>query len=490
MKPAQHKHLFAITFGCIVFLELLSFLGWQYPVVGSTITLLLWLLTAYVAIKDLRFGVAIILAELIIGSHGLLFSFASSYATIPLRYGLFAAVMLGTIVSIYKERKIHFGASRFFLPYLALLVVLGLATIHGILQGHGIAATVSDANAFAFLLLAFPLWQAVRSTNDLNPIVHIAAAAGVASILKVHLLFYTFSHGFAEIQGTLYRWVRDTRIGEITIITDEFARIFFASHITTIVLFFIGYMSALFYAKKRVSAASLYVLSFFFSSILISLSRSNWLGMTVAALVFLVTVIIIHPRTCMSIVRHGIRIGVPIILIAFASITLLLSFPFSSSRGIVSPLALFTERAQTIHNEAAANSRWQLLPPLWNEIKKTPVIGAGFGQTVTYISQDPKVIARTGGTYTTTTFEWGYFDLWLKLGALGLGIYLLFILKILIQTSKTLTTSSAYPLQLGILLGCIAMIVTHMFSPYLNHPLGITILLCTAMLSEMNPLKA
>jgi O-antigen ligase len=110
------------------------------------------------------------------------------------------------------------------------------------------------------------------------------------------------------------------------------------------------------------------------------------------------------------------------------------------------------------------------LSPLGAQIKKAPVFGSGFGTTLTFKSEDPRVTTvNPTGMYTTSAFEWGYLDITMKIGIVGLGIYLYLIWKI----GTGLWKKRADNYNLGLLLGLIALLVINIFSPYLNHPLGI-----------------
>jgi len=82
--------------------------------------------------------------------------------------------------------------------------------------------------------------------------------------------------------------------------------------------------------------------------------------------------------------------------------------------------------------------------------------------------------------YTTYAFEWGYLDIWFKIGLLGLLSYLFWlgiIFKKGISYYKTSPTIEIKTITLGLLFGLIALIITNIFTPYLNHPLGIGYLL-------------
>ena len=85
--------------------------------------------------------------------------------------------------------------------------------------------------------------------------------------------------------------------------------------------------------------------------------------------------------------------------------------------------------------DAATNSRMQLWGPLTKAISGNILIGQGFGATVTYFTSDPRRVAQTAGgsgEYTTYAFEWGYLELWLKFGLVGLVVYLGFIIRSLL----------------------------------------------------------
>jgi O-antigen ligase len=127
-------------------------------------------------------------------------------------------------------------------------------------------------------------------------------------------------------------------------------------------------------------------------------------------------------------------------------------------------------------SDPAASSRWKLLPPLVQGIKKHPIIGSGFGTTVTYQSDDPryKNEANPQGWLTTYGIEWGYLDFILKFGIIGTLIYIWFLGYIAWQGWKLTKGNNEYTVIAGgFLLGLIAIGATHMLSPYLNHPLGI-----------------
>jgi O-antigen ligase len=128
-------------------------------------------------------------------------------------------------------------------------------------------------------------------------------------------------------------------------------------------------------------------------------------------------------------------------------------------------------------NESAISSRGSQLMPLFKGIAAHPVVGSGWGTVETYVSSDPRVMLQTvNGWYTTFTFEWGYLDIILKIGLFGLFAYLAFLfstLKRLLKIAAEQKSAGESALLTGSFLGLIALMGVHMFTPYLNHPLGI-----------------
>ena len=116
-------------------------------------------------------------------------------------------------------------------------------------------------------------------------------------------------------------------------------------------------------------------------------------------------------------------------------------------------------------------------------------MGQGFGATITYQSSDPRVLqASPTGEYTTYAFEWGWLDIWLKLGLFGVLAYLVLIGKIVISGLKLVLDNRQQTIDnrtvLGLIIGLGVIVVVSIFSPYMNHPLGIGYLILVSAILE------
>jgi O-antigen ligase len=198
--------------------------------------------------------------------------------------------------------------------------------------------------------------------------------------------------------------------------------------------------------------------------VLIGQSRSFWVGL-IAALIVLI-IYLLKDKLAWRVWLKFIGLAVMSVTAGLLIMTALVKLPGLGAWNALSQ--------RTNLDESAVASRWNLIPKLWQAIKVSPIVGQGFGKTITYQSSDPRVLEQSAdGTYETYAFEWGWLDLWLKMGILGILTYLLLLIK-LIRTSLTQK-------QIGLALCLIALATVHFFTPYLNHPLGLGVIMLSAV---------
>jgi len=176
---------------------------------------------------------------------------------------------------------------------------------------------------------------------------------------------------------------------------------------------------------------------------------------------------------------------------------------FGSGGGFRSVLS---DRVSMTGDDAASRSRWALLDQLNEAAALHPVLGSGLGTTVTYKTSDPRMLTMTGdGVYTTYAFEWGYHDLFIKFGAVGSLVILWFLWRVsrapllavwrrrefLRAPRSGLATEQRQAVTaLGVLLSLVALLATNVFSPYLNHPLGLGLIMTAAAMVAHGEIRA
>jgi O-antigen ligase len=482
-------------------------------------------------LKNLSLGLFIAFGELIIGSHGYLFSLDIGHGAtlISIRLGIFIVVLLAFAIHILKSGIARYWqalkAFKFFKYYLFLAIAIVWGFVWGIIRGNDFGNVFLDFNNWLFFLYLLPLVSVAQDRQFWLSLKNIALACLLWLILKTLILFYIFSHQFLWAVPEAYQWVRDTRVGEITPFSGSFYRVFLQSQIYALLGFFV----LLPLIKKirvvrlqhltnsvRAGGQTYYLLLVVvcLSTILISLSRSFWVGLIVGLFFYFILIfyelLIISRRETSYWLRDKVKSFswsfFRLIVIIIFSFSLLFTIAYAPPPVSGNLASLFKDRATAV--EAAGSSRVNMLLPLLQAIAHHPVIGSGFGTTVTYKSVDPRIVPATAGAsgeFTTYAFEWGYLDLLLKIGLFGIFIYLLFIFKLLQtlwqrvksqipncksqinQKSAISNQQSAISnLPLGLLLALIALLIVNIFTPYLNHPLGIGFIITLSAWLDQN----
>lgn len=487
IKQLFNKWFWIIILAVLVF-ETLSFLGYLYSPINM---IFFWVIVGLILIAGLikpEWAIYIIFAELFIGSKGYLFDFEIAGFEISIRLALFLIVFLIWLVKIIQQKKIVFLKSKLFPYFSALIVFMAVGVLMGVLGDNSIKNIFLDANGYLFLFLILPVWQFINNREKAIKLLKVFMACLVAVIIKTFVLLFIFSHGIISWMEPLYRWVRETGVGEITVLENGLARIFFQSHIFHLAGFFILLVFLVFLYKQLSKKQVFFLLLFWLgtsSVLIISYSRSFWLAWIAGiVIVYLVIWLALKVR-----LKKILVFGVVTFLIILAGLGLelgIINFPIIGGGAGISASSLIFERTSGLEDEAALQSRFELLAPLWQEIRGNIVLGGGFGSEVTYQTQDPRYIDMHGNDqYTTFSFEWGYLDLWLKLGFFGLLAYLLFLLKVL-QTGWRSVRISAEGndkfIALSLAMGLVVLSIVHITTPYLNHPLGIGLIIMSAVL--------
>lgn len=465
--------------GAFLIIESLSFLASG----NSSLTVIIFgLLVAFawgLSWYRLELGLLLVLGELFIGSMGHLFVLPVGSFNISLRLALWLGVMIPFIVKFIWQLIKHRQQSSFYLAFqnfsfrkqflvLAGFVLVGL--LNAVFRGQAPGFIFQDFNAWLYFFLLLPLiiiFSRDNSQDFFRRLQEIFLAGVIFLSLKTLFFLFVFTHNLA-IAPEIYTWLRRTLMAEITPTLSSWPRIFIQGQIFSGVAFFLALSQI---SRSKLNWRTVLLAAISLSTLLISFSRSFWVA-TIITLIFS----LIFAGVSVSWRQAG-KMFLAFCLsaiIGFSFIYLTAIFPYPT------PGKFSADFAARLKNngEPALASRWSLLPVLAREIVREPVLGQGFGATVTYYSQDPRVLASSpSGEYTTFAFEWGYLDLWLKLGILGLGAYLFVIFSLLRAGLK-----KPGPLVFGLGASLIFLAITNLFTPYLNHPLGIGIIVLSSCL--------
>ncbi|MCU0680259.1 MAG: O-antigen ligase family protein [Planctomycetes bacterium] len=481
---------FWLIFGFIFLTELFSLCAYLLPSFNKAAFVIIILLTLALSFLKPSLGLLIFLAEVFIGSKGYLFFFDFNGTVISLRIALWLIVMSIWLASTLRPKQlsaefINLKTNKYFYYFLPLAFFVILGLFLGLWHNNNFSNIFFDFNNWLFWLILFPLWSYYRRDAEFKQnLLSVFSAAMLWLSVKTFFSLFAFTHNLYGFLFEYYRWVRTTGVGEITKMSGGFYRIFFQSQLflipTALYLWWRALNEWLNNKINREVIFNLFLGSLAWAVVIISFSRSFWLGLLVAVLVGLFLVIKIFGYKKIFKTLGSLFI---IVILSLVIIIMVAKFPFPGAEKISATQAL-TDRSEFSSDEAAVASRWSLLKPLWDKVLTHALLGSGFGTTVTYHSSDPRVLQNSpDGNYTTYAFEWGYLEIWLKIGILGLLAYFFFLGKILAEAWYSLKNNQL--VASTTILSLVSLVVIHVFTPFLNHPLGITyILLITLLLSS------
>ncbi|MFA7662316.1 MAG: O-antigen ligase family protein [Patescibacteria group bacterium] len=478
-----------------VLVELASFLAYCHSWVNVSIFGLIVLTALFLSLKKPIFGLYIVFAELILSSKGYFFFLDLGDFAMSLRIALFGIVFLVWIIKFfqawsaqYRQTKIVWQIPAGFLKiwqhkigrgYLLLGIVIVWGIVWGLIQKNSLTNVFLDFNNWLYFLLIIPFVDWFDKKSQLNNFLQLLFAGTIVLFIETILISYIYSHQYPALMIALFRWTTDFGIGEISQYMLGFYRVFIQSQVFVLATFFISLALLLiqkFQQGKSLWSKYLFIFICAGTTLLISFSRSYWVGIFVGVIALLIILKIKFNFRFSQIFKS---LGLLIIIAIFNFVLVFGVINLPPQKQPLNLAYLFGNRL--LQGGAAGQSRISQLEPLKQEILKSPLIGHGFGQTITYQSFDPRQMteANPEGWYTTYAFEWGYLDMILKFGIVGLLIYLFLIFNVVrltwtkIKTSLFEKQNDKAGLIFGLVLGLTAIVVTHIFSPYLNHPLGI-----------------
>ncbi len=441
-----------------------------------------------ISLYKLEYGLALAILEIFMGGHGHLLQVPFLGLQLSLREVIFAAVMAAWLILFLSKRVKPMFVSHRDWPFAVLVLAVLIGNIKGFATNDP-AAAFDDMNGYLTLGYFLPMIS-VQWTNESRRLLLQTFAVSAIWVAATTLVFvYGFTHLPGLTSHEVYTFVRDARIAEVTLQTSGpvvdylgnapwYFRVFQQSQVV------IGFFEMLLIAatlmlwrepqeKLPWFVSGLHAL--FMAGIIASLSRSIWIGAVAGFAVVLIFALITRPKAQTLIKRHA-QLGMFTIISAFV-LFLLVALPLPP-RPDITESSFYSGRDENTR-EVAVSSRWNLLRPMVDEIWKSPIIGSGFGETVTYISDDPRLRAiNPSGEVTTYRFEWGYHDIWLKMGVLGLlGFGWIFVTIISVVFESVMRRDSALWIKVGLAGGVASLFIVNIFSPYLNHPIGLMFLI-------------
>ncbi len=461
---------------------LLSALAFQTPFAG-VLTVLCGVAAFVLTTKRVEWGLACAVAELFGNSHGHLSDLFVGGFALGMRMAVFLGVLSAWFLLVLRRKEAFPSDDKRLVAFLPLFAAVALGFAVGFAQNPTRLA-FADGNGYLYLGYVLPMLS-VRWDDVGRRLLLQALAAGAIWMCVLTLgLHLAFTHVPRAALSGVYTFIRDTRTGELTDMGGVF-RIFLQGQFSTVILFLLLAVPS--WLKDGVRNVG--VTALLWATILMSLSRSFWIGLIAAGAVMLALLLWSNG---FGLKRWAKAVGVQA-LAAVGGIALLLAIAFIPLPGFSAHFSsfsdLFASRTTDI-GDVAISSRWNLLPEMVKEIKETPALGKGFGEEVTFKTDDPRARAiNPDGTWTTYAFEWGWLDLWLKMGVLG-PLAFLFLFASLVRGLWPILATDRQWLGIGFLASLACLAAINVFTPYLNHPLGLGLLILILPFIADRPLRS
>lgn len=462
----------------VIIIEILSALVYFYPAISPFVFIVIMAGIVWLAVTKLEWAVYVLLLELLIGSKGYLLSMMIGDFRLSFRIAIWLIILMVWFIqlvwSIYRRQAwpIDLWHRLRSSGWLMLLLMLGWGVINALVRGNQLGNVFFDANGWLFWLILLPILS-IKNWS-VSRLYSIIAAGLTWLIIKTGLLLYAFTHISPIWQTLVYRWVRDSQIGEITRMSSQFYRIFIQSQVYLLIFIIIAAWQLarliprhdwLAWLLSKKGCFWLIAIGLALMPIIVGFSRSFWFGLVIMMLFLFIA---IWRRYRWPIVWRWSLAMVLSGVVSLLSILIIVNFPWPKPQLSFNAGNILEERLGNLDSEAGASSRWSLLPKMIQSISQAPLLGQGFGATITYRSADPRILENeSSGYYTTYAFEWGWLDIILKFGLIWALWYFIWLGRAAQQAWRL------GPIGENWTIGLLSITAVHFFSPYLNHPLGI-----------------
>ena len=390
-------------------------------------------------------------------------------------------------------------------PFMWMIFVFfvwqAISAVVGFVNGHRISLIITDIKGFTFFVF-LPIFLCILRNRERVHLVMkalVVSSAVLALITVICLIVYLLDRP-AMIEFAAYGYeIQFSRIG---CITERMPRLYFMSGLYMLCGCAFGiYFQITEKGRKYIWLYSV-VTSLCLFALLLSYTRSVYLAIVVAAAVTVVGMLIRSDRQeRKKLLIHIVAAAcVCVCLIGVFSVvgkTNYLGYAFSRTAVSLEPVETTipvtdpvesapTEQTepttemseeeywqQSYNQETAASDALRLTTTqqLWENIRKSPIIGLGLGAE---ISSRPEGLN-----------EYIYLDVWSKAGIVGLVLYFVPLLWIFLGIWKNreedICTRREKCVWVAVLLGFMAY---SYFNPYMNGSMGVIFYCCTMAIAQ------
>ncbi len=433
MSYHKHKLHFELWFFLLTFVtvRVISYLVSLSPALFTPVSLLLLVCGVFLIFAKPSLGLVLLTTELLLGGDGQLFS--------VLGFGLRSWFLVALITQqLATSRQIYFKELRrlpLVLRYGSLILLLSviISAVIGFLQGHDVSLVLHDLLAFLYLLLIPTVMSELRHLTKVRMSLYTSL---FIAALTANTLFLLFSYTYLvariiPLDGSIASWYKTHLSADITNMNGSFIRILmpWQLFVPPAILLMLTRL------RHKLPSHRLWLTLIAYSQLIlvISLSRTYIAGVLVGAAIL---IILTKKATRIRIVGFTA-------VAATLFVTFFLILSMVSSSGRTHGLELISSKFGTLDNrqvELADYTRVAMLTPVKSAISASPFFGTGLGSEIVTI--DP----LTSEMRHTSQYLWGWFEVLVERGIIGMIIMLIYLVMILASMPDRI--SRAFPIAL------------------------------------------
>lgn len=435
-------------------------------------------------------------AECALGSSGRWLTLGG----VSIRMLLFVLCFVATLPALFCRLKQTLRR-----PQVALAVLFGLdlaaMAVVGYKNGHLTAFIKADITSFLTLGLLPGFLATVRTKKRVHQMTDCLFVSACVLALITAIMHYVMAFLTGEQIAALSQWLTDTSVGGLFTLSSGVQRVYLKSQMFLQVAMLLGaHRIAQSKGKRRVLVCLCEGLLLF--ACILSYTRGFWLGLAISAclmLIFDAREIKTYLRAlgvgaavfCALMLASWAAYGAPLAAVEVVnrfdpdlivlSANLKEETPKAEAPSAPAPTQTPAPAENDIvseQNRIAVELREQSLREAYAEIASRPLLGAGLGKNLDDIRTDGKI-------------EYTYLDVLMKMGAVGLILFLLTffwpVLEYLFAWARGLrrqADASEKLLLAASAAGYLGVAITSAVNPYLTNPMGIMLLMLLAAMMQ------
>lgn len=426
-------------------------------------------------LKKAAYATLVVLTcECIVGSSGRWLEIGP----LSIRMWLFIAAFLLSLPFIIKQIKAVLKNTTV-INLLLFAVVLGVAFFNGMLRGNNRQFIVADLTSYAFLAIV-PAYLTVVDTEDkVKTLIKIASYSSLVLVVLTVLLHFVFMFMAQRSIQAFNVAINTVQLGGLFNFDERIYRIFFRSSICFILPFIYFFSQTLSEDKMDKGGKRLAYLfmSLSFIAIVLTYTRSIWLGSLVA-----VTLFIVLNRKKFAAVLKGIGIA----LAAFA-VFVMLSWAGYGYEGVFSNVVERISLNPMNISETEEDTQLQI------QLESEGIRTVRFNEACDVIG-DNFVLGKglgleiNDGRPGIGKIEYTYLDLMSKMGVIGLFMFLSVLAHpyaVAARRWKLLNDKRT----VGVMMSVVAcLIAASYFNPFITSPIGFS--MYAVLIAAASPARA